>query len=99
MATTTEPAGLNTAQSSSPPLLSIRNVAKSFGRTAVLRDISLQVAEGSEDEFVHIENTLTLEDQLLDAGKYSDVLLLADRGHTLIDPQARLVLFQRLHTI
>src|SRR5580700_2191121 len=46
MATTTEPAGLNTAQSSSPPLLSIRNVAKSFGRTAVLRDISLQVAEG-----------------------------------------------------
>src|SRR5260370_317961 len=46
MATTTEPAGLKTAQSSSPPLLSIRNVAKSFGRTAVLRDISLQVAEG-----------------------------------------------------
>ncbi|HUE51849.1 MAG TPA: ABC transporter ATP-binding protein [Terriglobales bacterium] len=46
MATTTESAGLNTAQSSSPPLLSIRNVAKSFGRTAVLRDISLQVAEG-----------------------------------------------------
>jgi len=57
---------------------------------------SLQVAEGSEDEFVHIENTLTLEDQLLDAGKYSDVLLLADRGHTLIDPQARLVLFQTM---
>src|SRR6266568_4877620 len=28
------------------PLLSIRNVAKSFGRTPVLRDISLQVAEG-----------------------------------------------------
>jgi spermidine/putrescine transport system ATP-binding protein len=46
MATTTEPAGVNTAQSSSPPLLSIRNVAKSFGRTSVLRDISLQVAEG-----------------------------------------------------
>src|ERR1700732_1501763 len=46
MATTTDRAGLNTAQSSSPPLLSIRNVAKSFGRTAVLRDISLQVAEG-----------------------------------------------------
>jgi spermidine/putrescine ABC transporter ATP-binding subunit len=28
------------------PLLSIRNVAKSFGKNAVLRDISLQIAEG-----------------------------------------------------
>jgi ABC-type Fe3+/spermidine/putrescine transport system ATPase subunit len=31
---------------SSPALLSIRNVAKSFGKNAVLRDISLDVAEG-----------------------------------------------------
>ena len=30
----------------SAPLLDIRNVAKSFGKNAVLRDISLQVAEG-----------------------------------------------------
>lgn len=29
-----------------PPLLSIRKVAKSFGRNVVLRDISLEVAEG-----------------------------------------------------
>ena len=28
------------------PLLSIRNVAKSFGKNVVLRDISLDVAEG-----------------------------------------------------
>ena len=28
------------------PLLRIRNVAKSFGKNAVLRDISLDVAEG-----------------------------------------------------
>src|SRR6266576_561357 len=40
------------AASSSPtklgtqPLLSIRGVAKSFGRSPVLRDISLQIAEG-----------------------------------------------------
>jgi spermidine/putrescine transport system ATP-binding protein len=46
MATTTEPAELKTEQSSNAPLLSIRNVAKSFGRNPVLRDISLQVAEG-----------------------------------------------------
>ena len=32
--------------SSNPTLLSIRNVAKSFGRNAVLRDISLEIAEG-----------------------------------------------------
>jgi len=31
---------------SAAPLLEIRNLAKSFGKTAVLRDISLQVAEG-----------------------------------------------------
>src|SRR5262250_1534752 len=29
-----------------PTLLSIRNVAKSFGRNVVLRDISLEIAEG-----------------------------------------------------
>ena len=34
------------ATSSTAPLLDIRNLAKSFGKTAVLRDISLQVAEG-----------------------------------------------------
>jgi spermidine/putrescine ABC transporter ATP-binding subunit len=33
-------------QSAPPPLLSIRNVAKSFGKNVVLRDISLDVAEG-----------------------------------------------------
>ena len=32
--------------SSTPTLLTIRNVAKQFGRTTVLRDISLNVAEG-----------------------------------------------------
>jgi ABC-type Fe3+/spermidine/putrescine transport system ATPase subunit len=33
-------------QASTSPLLTIRNVAKSFGKTPVLREISLQVAEG-----------------------------------------------------
>ena len=31
---------------SSNPLLSIRHLAKSFGKTSVLRDVSLDVAEG-----------------------------------------------------
>ncbi len=47
MPTITQPV---TASSSAPagaqPLLSIRNVAKSFGKNAVLRDISLEIAEG-----------------------------------------------------
>src|SRR5579862_9157963 len=46
VATISESATNNTAQSSTAPLLEIRKLAKSFGKTAVLRDISLQVAEG-----------------------------------------------------
>ena len=39
-------ATLNTMPAASPTLLSIRNVAKSFGRNAVLRNVSLEIAEG-----------------------------------------------------
>src|SRR5437588_1139371 len=44
--TSSEPASSRPAKLGAQPLLSIRNVAKSFARTPVLRDISLQVAEG-----------------------------------------------------
>ena len=46
MATISEPATTGAAPSAASPLLEIRKLAKSFGKTAVLRDISLQVAEG-----------------------------------------------------
>ena len=46
MTTLTEPAIARSDKSGVQPLLDIRNVAKSFGKTAVLRDISLQIAEG-----------------------------------------------------
>jgi ABC-type Fe3+/spermidine/putrescine transport system ATPase subunit len=46
MATTTEPAVVRSAKSGVQPLLAIRSVAKSFGKNPVLRDISLQIAEG-----------------------------------------------------
>ncbi len=39
-------ATLGQGQASTSPLLTIRNLAKSFGKVPVLRDISLQVAEG-----------------------------------------------------
>src|SRR5579863_5106038 len=46
MATTTEPAFAPPSKSGTQRLLSVRNVAKSFGKNAVLRDISLEIAEG-----------------------------------------------------
>jgi putative spermidine/putrescine transport system ATP-binding protein len=46
MATTTESAMTKERQMAGGPLLSVRNVAKSFGKNPVLRDISLQIAEG-----------------------------------------------------
>src|SRR5579863_4355962 len=45
MATSTEPV-VTSAKAGLQPLLAIRNVAKSFGKNPVLRDISLQIAEG-----------------------------------------------------
>ena len=45
VATISEPATTGTTPTSAP-LLAIRNVAKSFGKNPVLRDISLEVAEG-----------------------------------------------------
>jgi ABC-type Fe3+/spermidine/putrescine transport system ATPase subunit len=47
MATTSEPAGVSISHEPNPnPLLSIRKVAKHFGKNIVLRDISLEIAEG-----------------------------------------------------
>lgn len=56
----------------------------------------LMIAQGTEDEFVHIENTLMLQDRLLDAGKSADLLLLADRGHHIEDLPARQILFTKM---
>jgi putative spermidine/putrescine transport system ATP-binding protein len=46
MATTLEPTEASATKPNSAPLLSIRNVAKHFGKNVVLRDISLEIAEG-----------------------------------------------------
>jgi spermidine/putrescine transport system ATP-binding protein len=42
----TEAVAANPAESGTQVLLSIRNLAKAFGKTRVLRDISLEIAEG-----------------------------------------------------
>src|ERR1700741_3032075 len=46
MRTREQPVPAVEATAPSPTLLDIRNVAKSFGKNVVLRNISLQVAEG-----------------------------------------------------
>jgi spermidine/putrescine transport system ATP-binding protein len=46
MSTSTTSAELKVPTSAASPLLDIRNVAKSFGKNVVLRDISLRIAEG-----------------------------------------------------
>jgi ABC-type Fe3+/spermidine/putrescine transport system ATPase subunit len=43
---TSDAAATNSQGSSKAPLLSIRNVAKNFGRNTVLRNVSLEIAEG-----------------------------------------------------
>jgi len=57
---------------------------------------SLMVAQGTQDEVVHMENVLTLQDHLLDEGKSADILLLSDRGHRIDDPPTRRLLFTRM---
>jgi spermidine/putrescine transport system ATP-binding protein len=44
--TSVNPAAIQEVPASRPSLLSIRNVAKTFGRNVVLRNISLEIAEG-----------------------------------------------------
>ena len=46
MAIQTTPATTASASAAKPTLLSVRNIAKSFGQNAVLRDVSLDIAEG-----------------------------------------------------
>jgi spermidine/putrescine ABC transporter ATP-binding subunit len=46
LAIVSQPAASESTPSSPSSLLTIRNVAKSFGKTPVLRDISLEIAEG-----------------------------------------------------
>src|ERR1700756_5122576 len=46
MLTSAKPVELAAVRTTSSPLLDIRNVAKSFGTNPVLRNISLEVAEG-----------------------------------------------------
>src|ERR1700751_5356995 len=46
MSVTTSSSAVETARNTAPALLNVRGIAKAFGKNVVLRDISLDVAEG-----------------------------------------------------
>ena len=56
----------------------------------------LLIAHGTGDDNVHFANTLTVINELIEAGKYVEVLAFPGRGHGVSDPPARRVLMQRV---
>jgi dipeptidyl-peptidase-4 len=56
----------------------------------------LLIAHVFGDDNVHYSNTLALIDQLMEAGKYAEVITIPGRGHGVSDPQAERVLWNRV---
>lgn len=56
----------------------------------------LLIAHGTGDDNVHYANTLSVINDLIDAGKYVEVLAFPGRGHGVSDPPAERVLMQRV---
>ncbi len=56
----------------------------------------LLIAHGTGDDNVHFANTLTLINELIELGKYVEVMPFPGRGHGVSDPAARKVLMNRV---
>jgi dipeptidyl-peptidase-4 len=56
----------------------------------------LLIAHGTGDDNVHFANTLTVVNELIEAGKYVEVMAFPGRGHGVSDLPARRVLMQRV---
>jgi len=56
----------------------------------------LLIAQGTGDDNVHYANTLAVINDLIEAGKYVEVMAFPGRGHGVSDPPARRVLMQRV---
>src|SRR5467141_189233 len=56
----------------------------------------LLIAHGTGDDNVHFANTLMVINDLIEAGKYAEVLAFPGRGHGVSDPPARRILLQRV---
>ena len=66
------------------------------GKYAAQLKGKLLIAHGTGDDNVHFANTLTVINDLIEAGKYVEVLAFPGRGHGVSDPPARRVLMQRV---
>jgi dipeptidyl-peptidase-4 len=71
-------------QESSP----VKNAANLKGK--------LLIAHGAGDDNVHFANTLAVINELIEAGKYVEVIPVPGRGHGVSDPPARRVLMRRV---
>lgn len=56
----------------------------------------LLLAQATMDEKIHAENSLSLLNELVDKGKYADILLLPNRNDLFEDHGSRLILFEQL---
>jgi dipeptidyl-peptidase-4 len=56
----------------------------------------LLIAHGTGDDNVHFANTLSLINELIETGKYAEVMPFPGRGHGVSDPPARKVLMNRV---
>ena len=56
----------------------------------------LLIAHGTGDDNVHFANTLSLINELIENGKYVEVMPFPGRGHGVSDPPARKVLMNRV---
>src|SRR6266436_82211 len=56
----------------------------------------LLIAHGTGDDNVHFANTLSLINELIEQGKYVEVMPFPGRGHGVNDPAARKVLMHRV---
>ena len=56
----------------------------------------LLIAHGTGDDNVHYSNTLALINELIESGKYVEVMAFPGRGHGVTDAPARRVLMQRV---
>jgi dipeptidyl-peptidase-4 len=56
----------------------------------------LLIAHGTGDDNVHFANTLSVINELIEGGKYVEVMPFPGRGHGVSDPPARKVLMQRV---
>jgi len=56
----------------------------------------LLVAHATGDDNVHFANSVALQEKLVQAQKYAEFLIYADRGHGISDSAGRIHVFNRV---